>query len=107
MATSRDESATVVPQNLPDLLVAALEGGAGLDPKTARELAASIIKWGSENGVAGDRFYWPTRFREVTRAQRNDAIRAEFNGNNLSDVCAKYDVSHMTVYRALTPRLKN
>lgn len=106
MGTSRIDSTDTVSRNLPDLLVAALEGGAGLDSSSARELAASIINWGSDNGVAGDRYYWPSKFRELTPAQRDDAIRAEFNGNNLSDVCAKYDVSRMTVYRALTPRRK-
>lgn len=87
--------------SLPEILVLALQDGAGLAEEAARDLAATVINWGAEQGHAGDRFYWPCRYRELTADERDEAIRGAFNGRNLKDVCLQYGVSHATVYRAL------
>lgn len=89
---------------LSDLLAQGLRVGVGMDDEKARELASSIISWGAEHGHAGDRYYWPCKFRELSSAERDAAIRQEFNGRNLRAVCKRHGVSHMTVYRAVRQR---
>lgn len=89
--------------SLSEIITTALEKGAGMAPDDAREAAAAVINWGANNGISGDRYYWPCQFREITPEERDAAIRREFNGRNLQDICARYGVSHMTVYRAVRP----
>lgn len=89
---------------LGDLLTSALKDAGGLAAERAQELAAAVITWGAENGHAGDTYYWPCRFRELSPSERDAAICREFNGRNLKEVCQRYGVSHMTVYRALHQR---
>ena len=83
-------------------LVAAIQTGCDLDEKAAAELAAKIIEGGAANGDAEERYYWPQRLACLLDPQvRDAAIRSEFNGRNLTEVCDRYGVSHMTVYRAI------
>ena len=86
---------------LSDLLAQGLRMGAGMPDEQARELAANVIAWGAEHGHAGDRYYWPCKFRELSPADRHAAIREEFNGRNLKDVCRRHGVTSSTVYRAI------
>lgn len=72
---------------------------AGVDEETALTLVQRIIEWGGENNCVGREFYWPASYRRFTVAERNAAIRSEFNGRNLRDLCERYDVSHQTIYR--------
>lgn len=84
-----------------DILFDALHKGAGMGVDQARTVAAAVIQWGADQGHAGDRHYWPCRFRELTSEERDAAIRRDFNGRNLKEVCRRFGVSHMTVYRAV------
>lgn len=89
---------------LPDLIMRGLEQAAGMATDEARAATAAIIAWGAKNGHAGDRHYWPSRFREMTQAERDAAIRKHFNGRNLGDVRRRFGVSNATIYRALRRR---
>jgi len=90
--------------NMSDLLLQGLQVGCGIDEDSARALASAVIEWGAEHGHAGDRYYWPCRFREFTPAERQAAIRKDFSGRNLKEVCARYGVCSRTVYLALNNR---
>lgn len=71
----------------------------GLDQSSA--IAASVAA--VENlrlVVGGDNVYFPKRTTLREKRARDHAIRAEFNGRNLHDICRKYRVSRRTVYRA-------
>jgi len=87
-----------------DLLSQGLQSGAGLAAEDARKIAAAVIRWGAEQGHAGDRYYWPCQFRELSPGERQAAIRSEFNGRNLNHVCKKYGVGSRAVYLALHNR---
>lgn len=82
-------------------LLDGIQKGAGIPPDEAERIAVAVIEWGAETGAAGVEFYWPARAGAMTLAQRNEAIRTEFNGRNLKAVCQKYQVSKTTVYRVL------
>jgi len=47
--------------------------------------------------LGGQRIYIPKRPQDL--AARDAAVRQEFNGTNLADVCKKYGLSKSTVYR--------
>lgn len=82
-------------------LVAAIQTGCGLEEVEAAALAQKIIAGGAENGHAGVVHYWPLRMACSDTEERDAAIRDEFNGKNLAEVCRIFDVSAATVYRAL------
>ena len=82
-------------------LVSAIADGCNVSAKEAKALAAKIIAAGAKNGVSGDVHYWPQRLGCLDTAERDAAIRDRFNGRNLSEVCAAFDVSAATVYRAI------
>lgn len=54
---------------------------------------AAVDHLQSEYG--GDRIYIPAR----SKAARNAAIRREFNGRNLPDICVRYGLSPARVYQ--------
>lgn len=92
--------------SIPDLIKKALEASGRellIDQSDAAisELTKKIVEWGEANGVSGMEHYWPARYADLTKEERDAAIRKEFNGQNLAMVCKKYGVSHMTVYRAV------
>lgn len=82
-------------------LVSAIERGCDLDRKKAVELAEKIINGGAENGDAEIRYYWPQKFMGLDSVARDEAIRTDFTGRNLKEVCDRYGVSPATVYRAV------
>jgi len=92
-------AAVTIAGSLPDVLAQALQAAGEMDEAAAGELARRIVRWGAENGFARSEYYWPTATPEDRRA-RDAAIRTEFNGRNLRDVCRRYGVSPATVYRA-------
>lgn len=89
------------PVSFCEMLVAALHEGCGLSINEAKESAIQVVEWGARNGHSGSVHYWPTKFRDMSPQERADAIRERFTGNNLAEVCREFDVSHMTVYRAI------
>lgn len=69
-----------------------------------KEPFASFIASGlveEQRRRAGDAWLWQVG---VSKEERNAAIRAEFNGTNLKDVCRKHQVSPATVYRVTRER---
>jgi Mor family transcriptional regulator len=82
-------------------LVKAIQAGCDVNRREAVDLAKKIIAGGAKHGLAGSVHYWPKRFRGMTPSERNAAIRETFNGRNLQEVCRRFDVSAVTVYRAL------
>lgn len=86
---------------LPEILQAALQHGAGLDPAQAEELTATIIDYGAAQGHGGTEHYWPKKYRALTKEERDEAIRDEFNGRNLKEICQKFGVSSYVVYQAV------
>jgi len=85
--------------SLPEVLTQALQVAGEMDEAAAGELVRRIVRWGAENGFARSEYYWPAATPEDRRS-RDAAIRAEFNGRNLLEVCRRYGVSPATVYRA-------
>ncbi len=67
----------------------------GLKDPMAEQIAKAIVH-SMRDRLGGGDLYVPAPDRSSRRA----AIRAEFKGNNLEDVCRKYGVSARTVYRA-------
>ena len=86
--------------SLLDTLREGLLEGVRLSPDEAERVAVALIERGADAGHAGVEFYWPAKVRSMPVAERNRAIREEFNGSNLRKVCEKYQVSRATVYRA-------
>ena len=71
----------------------------GLKEPMAEMMAKAIVR-GMRERLGGDDLYIPA----PDRSERYAAIRAEFKGTNLADVCKKYGVSARTVYRAAQSR---
>lgn len=86
--------------NISEAIKAGLEE-AGVSKKRAGELTRKVITWGAENGLAGERVYWPARARPLSPTERDAAIRKEFRPGRLREVCEKYGVGRETVYKAL------
>lgn len=82
-------------------LVEAIEAGFEVQRDEALVMAEKIISAGIDLGAAGSVHYWPSRFLGVDAKARDEAIREEFNGRNLNDVCNRHGVSARTVYRAV------
>lgn len=81
-----------------DVISAGLQGFCQMQPAAAADLARAIARAAAKLGHAGSEYYLPA-LHSMTRTERNDAIRREFNGRNLADVCRKYGVHRATVYR--------
>lgn len=67
----------------------------GLPDALADRLADSLLL-GMRRQMGGREVYIPAPDKQ----QRDQAIKAEFNGRNLRDVMDKFGVSRVTVYRA-------
>lgn len=78
----------------------AIQATEGHAEQEAHGIASRIIEWGIEHGHAGVEHYWPCRLRTMTKSERDEAIRREFDGTNLRVICEKYEVSQATVYAA-------
>jgi len=69
----------------------------GYDDADAIALAAAV-KESIADQYQGDL----VKIRKVSKHKRHRrAIRAEYNGRNMSEICRKYRVSRATVYRCL------
>lgn len=80
-----------------DVISAALQDFAKMNKVAADELTLQILYKADEHGHCGTEYYLPA-MRHITRAQRNEAIRKEFNGQNLKHVCKKYGIGKSMVY---------
>ena len=83
-----------------DVIAAGLREFAGMSETAAANLAHDICCGAARQGHAGEEYYLPA-LHTLTRAQRNEAIRREFNGSNLKEIRKKYGVGKTTVYRAV------
>lgn len=83
-----------------DVIAAGLRGFSDMSESAAEELARAICCSAAKQGHAGEE-YWLPVLETLTRAQRNEAIRREFNGQNLREVMKKYGVHKSTIYRAV------
>lgn len=80
-----------------DVIAAGLRGFCDMPPAAAEELARAICCSAARQGHAGAEYYLPA-LNTLTRAQRNEAIRREFNGRNLRALMKKYGVRKSTIY---------
>ena len=64
--------------------------------KAQRRKFAQMLVEGLRSRLGGEQVYIPKL--RPDREARDAAIRAEFNGSNLADVCKKYGVSKSLVY---------
>lgn len=83
-----------------DVISAGLQGFCQMQPAAAADLAHAIACSAARLGHAGSEYYLP-ELHTMTRAERNEAIRREFNGANIRHICKKYGVGKTTVYRAV------
>lgn len=83
-----------------DVISRGLQQFCEMNQEAADSLAAAIARGAAKQGYAGNEYYLPA-LHTLTRAERNAAIRIEFNGRNLDQVCRKYGVGKTTVYRAV------
>lgn len=83
-----------------DVIAAGLRGFSEMSEAAAEELARAICCSAARQGHAGSEYYLPA-LHTLTRAQRNEAIRREFNGQNLRELMRKYGVHKCTIYRAV------
>lgn len=86
--------------NVVDVIVAGIKKKFQMNNFAAKALALDIVLGAAEEGHSGTEYYWPA-LHALTREQRNEAIRREFNGSNLGEVRRKYGVGKTTVYRAV------
>jgi Mor family transcriptional regulator len=82
-----------------DVISAGLQGFSGMPPAAADELARAICCSAAKQGHAGTEYY--LHIHGLPRSQIGPAIRREFNGRNIKDLCRKYGVHRTTVYRAV------
>lgn len=64
------------------------------DEALINRLAAALVD-GLRSRLGGADVYIPA----PDKSARNAAIRAEFNGRNMQEICRRYDVKPSTVYR--------
>lgn len=83
-----------------EVIAAGLREFASMHPDAAERLAREICCAAAKKGLAGSQYYLPA-MHTLTRAQRNEAIRREFNGRNLRELMKKYSVHKSTIYRAV------
>lgn len=75
----------------------ALQNAIGFKDDIAKPLADAIVKkiqasWG------GREIYIPV---DRDNVERNQAIKAQFNGRNHDEICRSYDISPRTLYRVI------
>lgn len=80
-----------------DVIAAGARKAFGMSAVVAEYHARAIVLGASEDGHAGAEYYLPS-LHTLTRAQRNEAIRHEFNGQNLKHICKKYGIGKSMVY---------
>lgn len=85
-------------QTLQDVICLALEKGLGVRASAASVLAEAILRNASELGLGGGDFYLPV-VHPASRAERNERIRREFNGQNLNVICRRYGLTARQIYR--------
>ena len=74
-------------------LTAMMREATGLHEPIASLMAERLLQVLRRRFGGGD-LYIPAR----DRAERDKAIRAEFNGRNLNDLCRRYEISRTRVY---------
>jgi Mor family transcriptional regulator len=52
----------------------------------------------------GERLYVPVNPDNLSREQKETAIRAEFDGTNMGEVCRRHQISRSTFYRIIGQR---
>jgi Mor family transcriptional regulator len=70
----------------------------GLREQYAVQFAREIVE-GLRDQLGGERLYVP--MLQADRVERDKAIRSQFNGTNLREVCKQHRVARATVYRVV------
>lgn len=70
----------------------------GMPPGAAAELAAQIVRVAAARGHGGTEYHLHC-LAHITREERYDRIKREFNGRNVREICRRYGVHRSTVYR--------
>lgn len=83
--------------SITDVVADGLKRFCEMPPSAAETLAKAIMCAAAESGHAGAEYYLPA-MHTLTRADRNAAIRREFNGQNLKAICRKYGLGRTSVY---------
>lgn len=82
-----------------DVIAAGLQGFCDMPPTAAEELARAICFSAAKQGHAGAEYY--LHVHGLPRSELGPAIRREFNGRNVKELCRKFGVHKTTVYRAV------
>lgn len=75
----------------------------GLSESLASHFAEAITR-GLRKRLGGQDLYIPANGSHAERQERDVAIRREFNGRNLDDLCRKYGISQRQGYRIIGER---
>lgn len=84
---------------LVDEFTAIVRAEIGMSEPLARDYASAIVR-GLCALHGGGSLYIPAS----DKSERNAAIRAEFNGTNLAEVCRKHGVARTTLYQIVRRR---
>ncbi len=87
--------------NIIDVVADGLTRFCAMPQSTAETLARAIMFAAAEAGHAGAEYYLPalhTTLTPAARRDRNDAIRREFNGQNMQEIRRKYGLSRTSIY---------
>lgn len=93
-ATDADRSITLL-----YLLTGALQHEMQMPERDACRIAKGMVRWMVPQ-VGGDVLYCPKTL-DVDRAERDAAIRREFNGRNRDEVCARHGISKSRLYQII------
>lgn len=85
--------------NLLYLLTGALQHEMQIPERDAFRLARGLSRWMGKV-AGGDVLYCP-KTSDADRADRDEAIRREFNGRNRQEVCDRYGISKTRLYEIL------
>lgn len=81
------------------LITGALQHEMQISERDAFRLARGMARWmGTQAG--GDVLYCP-KTSDADRAERDEAIRREFNGRNRQEVCDRYGISKSRLYEII------
>lgn len=95
--TKRDDAAVALQYEF----TAIVREEIGMNEGFAAQIAAAIVR-GMRRRFRGETLYI-SELDAAEREERDNAIRAEFNGQNREEVCLKHGISKSRLYQIVAP----